>query len=305
MDADSHLILVLNPTAGKGRAGRELVHLRRLFAEREQRLEIFVTSAPGDAERLVSGLPLKPESVVVAAGGDGTVHEVGKALLNKEHGSLGVLPLGSGNDYAALMGVPAEVEVALEELRRGVTVQWDVGQIGPYVFLNTVGFGFSAAVSYFSRQRSPLRGMARYGGAIARAWWTHRPTILQLDGLAASGRHAATLMEIGIGNRCGGGFHLTARADPADGLLDVCLVSQLGRWEMPFLLPRGISGKHLGHRKVIYEQVPSFRLICEHEMMMHVDGELRVLPKGEHVVRNRSRALRVRLPIRPARVDVA
>jgi YegS/Rv2252/BmrU family lipid kinase len=292
-------VLVLNPAAGKGRAGSELLHLRRSFARRGVELEVFLTNKAGDGERYVSGLELDEHTVVIAGGGDGTAHELAQALLGREHGRLAVLSLGSGNDYAAMMGVPSDLEAALDGLADGSDARWDVGQLGPYMFMNTVGFGFSARVSYLSTSTGPLRGIARYGLAIARAYFAHRPIVLQLDGLHHSGRQAMSLMEIGIGYRCGGGFPLTVNAVPDDGLLDVCIFGALSRLQIPFVLPRALRGRHVGHAKVIYEQLPNFRIGCESDQMIHVDGEIRILERGEHVVRVLPKALNVRLPQPP------
>jgi len=117
--SEARFLLVLNPAAGKGKAGSELLHLRRLFRRREIELEVFLTDGPGAAKRYVEGLSLDDNTTVLAAGGDGTVHEVAEALLTREVGRLAVLPLGSGNDYAAFMGVPTRIEDAVDELIDG------------------------------------------------------------------------------------------------------------------------------------------------------------------------------------------
>jgi len=258
----------------------------------------FLTRAEGEAATIVGGLELGAGSMVIAGGGDGTVHEVGRALLDRKARdiALGVLPIGSGNDYAALLGMPEDPVDAMRALLSGVDERWDVGSLGPHVFFNTVGFGLSASVSYHSRFTGPLRGLPRYGLAIVRALWRHRPVVLGVDGLQAAGTQHITLMELGIGTRCGGGFHLTAQADPADGLLDVCLVKAMARVRMPLLLPKGLNGNHIGHPTVHYEQVANFRLKLDADQMIHVDGEIRVLPKGEHSAKVLPRAILVRTP---------
>jgi diacylglycerol kinase (ATP) len=294
--ADPTVVLILNPTAGKGRAGRELVHLRTHLIRQGIKADVFLTRHEGDGRAMVEALDPRPGTLVVAAGGDGTVHEVGCALLERPGVSLGVIPMGSGNDYAAFMGMSKDPVQALGTLLDGVDRDWDVGQVGDQPFLNSVGFALSSSVSYHSRQTGALTGLLRYGLAAGRAIGRHRPVRIGLDGLAASGDHWVSLMEVGVGDRCGGGFRLTARADPADGLLDVCILEALPRWRMPLLLPRALRGRHLGHPRVIYEQVPGFRLRLEGEELIHVDGELRRLPRGEHSLRVRPRALRVRLP---------
>lgn len=298
------VVLVLNPTAGKGKAGRELVHLRSHLIERGIRADIFLTEGEGDATRILDELNPVPGTVVVAAGGDGTAHEVGTALLGREGLSFGVIPMGSGNDYAALMGMSKDPLDALSHILDGVDRNWDVGQVGNQPFLNSVGFVLSSSVSWFSRRTGPLTGLARYGLASVRAISRHRPLKIGFDGLERSGDHWVSLMEVGIGTRAGGGFELTPRAHPADGLLDVCILLAMPRWRLPLLLPRAKNGGHLGHPQVIYDQVSSFRIRLDEEVLIHVDGELRRLEKGEHTVRTRPRALTVRIPAaRAAELD--
>jgi len=293
--AGSGMILILNPSAGKNRAGRELVHLRSHLIARGVRADVFLTRAEGDGRRIVEALDPPEGTLVVAAGGDGTVHEVGTALLERKGLVLGTIPLGSGNDYARLLGMPKDPVACLDAILGGVDRVWDVGQVGERSFLNTAGFALSSSVSWHSRRTGWLTGMARYGVATLRAWSTHRPVRMGFDGLEASGEHRVSFLEVGIGNRAGGGFLLLPRAHPADGLLDVCLMEAVPRWQIPFLLPRARNGRHLGHPRVIYEQVPSFRMRVESRTLIHVDGELAWLERGEHSVRVRPKALRVRI----------
>ncbi len=292
---ETNIVLILNPTAGKGRAGRELVHLRTHLIARGVKADVFLTRGEGDGRRIVEELDPPAGTLVVAAGGDGTVHEVGTALLGREGLTLGVIPLGSGNDYATLMGMPKDPVRCLDAILSGVDRSWDVGQVGDRSFLNTTGFALSSSVSWHSRRTGWLTGIARYAVATLRAWSSHRPLRMGFDGLEASGEHWVSFLEVGIGNRSGGGFLLLPRAHPADGLLDVCLVESLPRWRIPFLLPRARNGRHLGQPGVFYEQVSSFRLRVEGRTLIHVDGELAWLDRGEHSLRVRPRALNVRV----------
>lgn len=290
------VVLILNPTAGKGRAGRELVHLRSHFTARGIKADIFLTRGEGDGTRIMEELEPAPGTIVIAAGGDGTVHEIGGALIDKEELRLAVIPMGSGNDYARLMGMPNDPVQCLDLILEGSDQEWDVGLVGEEFFLNSVGFVLSSAVSWHSRQTGPLTGLARYGMAALRALSDHRPVRMGFDGLQASGDHWVSLLEVGIGDRAGGGYRLTPKANPTDGLLDVCLVSALARWRIPLLIPRARSGRHLNHPKVIYEQVAGFRLRLDARTLIHLDGELKRLEKGEYSVRVKSKSLRVRIP---------
>jgi YegS/Rv2252/BmrU family lipid kinase len=261
------------------------------LSDRGVEAEIFLTQAPGSGTRILEGLPLDSQSLVVAVVGDGTAHEVGVALVERPGVKAAVVPVGSGNDLAAQLGIPTHVPRAVDAILDGVEIPWDVGLIGEHRFLNTVGLGFSAETSFYSRSTGPLRGSLRYAWAVAHAWVKHRGVVLHVDGLRQSGERKIGLMEIGIGDRCGGGYRLTVDAVPWDGLLDVCIIDDLPRWSMPRVLPRARSGNHLGHDHVHYEQVSGFRIQLPQTTRVHVDGEIRELEKGEHSVRLRPRAL--------------
>lgn len=288
---DPQVIAFANPTAGKGRVGRQLVPLRERLVQLWPKIEIFITKAPGEAAHAIHELPLPEGSLVLSIGGDGTVHEIGTALREREGVDLGVVPFGSGNDVAAQLGMPSDPFAALDAIKNGEALPWDLGVIGPYTFLNTVGFALSAETCYWSHRTGPLTGLARYGLATARAWWTHEPLTLGIDGMSRSGTRTTTLIEIGIGDRSGGGFRLTTKAQVDDGLLDVCLVEALPRLQIPLVAPKARDGRHLDHPSVTYEQLANFRIQLPQTTRIHVDGEIRELEKGEHSVRVRPRAL--------------
>ena len=290
---EPRVVAFANPTAGKGRVGRSLVALRERLVRLWPGIEFFITTAPGEAARILHGLPLPPSSLVISIGGDGTVHEIGTALHERQGVSLGVVPFGSGNDVALQLGMPRDPFAALEAIRDGEPLPWDLGVLGPYTFLNTVGFALSAETCYWSHRTGPLTGLARYGVAVARAWWTHESLTLGIDGMQKSGTRMTTLIEIGIGDRSGGGFRLTTKAQVDDGLLDVCLVDALPRWQIPLVAPKARDGRHLDHPAVTYEQLSSFRIQLPQDTRIHVDGEIRTLGKGEHSVRVRPRALQI------------
>lgn len=293
MEERTATVVLLNPTAGKGRARAAFPRIREYLGEHHRDAELFLTEAEGDATRLLAELPLPPGSRVVAVGGDGTVHEVALALFEREDVALGVVPMGSGNDVAAQLGAPRDPLAALELALTGAPRAWDMGVVGPHSFLNTVGFALSAETCHWSQRTGRLTGLARYGTAVARAWWHHRPLRLHVDGLREPGEHEVNLMEIGIGDRSGGGFRLTRDAVVDDGLLDVCLVRGLPRWKIPLLAPRALVGRHTGHPSVLYEQATSLRLTLETDTRIHVDGEVRQLARGQHSVRVRPKALRL------------
>lgn len=285
------VVAIVNPSAGRGLGRKAFVQLRELLPRQCADAELYLSQGPGFARRLLSGLALPPGTLVIAAGGDGTVHEVGEALLGREGVSIGVIAVGSGNDVASQLGMPQSVPAALRAILAGPALPWDVGTIGDRPFLNSVGFAMAADTCWWSHQATRLRGVLRYGWGVGRAWWGYRPLTLSFDGTRWAGHHQVAYLEIAIGDRTGGGYRVTPKAEVDDGLLDVCALEAVSRWSILPLAARARSGRHLAHPAVHYEQLASFRLGVGRPTRIHVDGEIDELPQGEHSVRIRPRAL--------------
>jgi len=285
------VVAIVNPSAGRGLGRKAFVQLRELLPRLCEDAELYLSHEPGFAGRLLEGLPLPPGTIVIAAGGDGTVHEVGEALLGREGVSIGVVGVGSGNDIAHQLGMPGNVPEDLRAILAGQAMGWDVGMVGDRCFLNSIGFGMSADTCWWSHQATRLRGIARYAWGVGRAWWGYRPLSVSFDGTRWSGPRQIAYLEIAIGDRAGGGYRVTPRAKVDDGLIDVCVLEAVSRWTLLGLAGSARRGRHLDHEAVHYEQLGSFRLGLHRPTRVHIDGEIVELSQGEHSVRARARAL--------------
>ena len=285
------VVAIVNPSSGRGLGRKAFVQLRELLPRLCEDAELYLSHAPGFAGQLLEGLPLPPGTIVIAAGGDGTVHEVGEALLGREGVSIGVVGVGTGNDIASQLGMPGSVPEDLRAILAGKALPWDVGMVGDRSFLNSVGFGMSADTCWWSHQTTRLRGFARYAGGVGRAWWGYRPLSVSFDGTRWSGPRQIAYLELAIGDRAGGGFRVTPNAIVDDGLMDVCALEAVSRWTLLGLAARARRGRHLGHEAVHYEQLGSFRIGLHRPTRVHIDGEIVELAQGEHSIRVRGRAL--------------
>jgi diacylglycerol kinase (ATP) len=243
MPTERPTCVIFNPSAGRGRAARLLHSLQQ---SQPTAFELCPTERPGHAIELARAAAEAGCPVVVAAGGDGTVHEVANGILlaGRNETIFSVWPFGSANDYAFALGVkrqrwqgpPAGQEV------RSV----DVGRIeaaGKSVyFVNCSGIGFNGGVTLESRRIRWLRGMPLYGLATWRALWRHfdQPVMrLELDDFR---REAPTLaLSVNLGPR-EGNFPITPKAQLDDGLFDVVHAGPLTRWQALKWLPRMATG---------------------------------------------------------------
>ncbi len=272
-------LVILNPAAGHGhgaRVEREVLDTARAcWGE----VELVRTEAPGHALELARGLPDGVERVL-SVGGDGTVHDVANGLLSR--GStpippLGVVPVGTGNDFAKMIGTarlgPA---AAIGALAAGATRPFDVGRVWGEYFVNSLGVGLDADVARRVNQYKHWPGSLGYVVAALQAVLHRRAQRLRIDVDDRSWSEPTTVLEIGVGPCAGGVFYLVPDARPDDGLLDVCAVGAFG-WR--FLLtkaPLVLTGRHTTLTEVRMARGSLVRVTSEEgPLTAHLDGELR------------------------------
>ena len=287
--------VLLNPAArgGRNRALRPAVE--RALREAGLAVEVLETARPGDAERLARALG-EAGALVVSAGGDGTVHEIANGLAGTA-GTLAVLPLGTGNDFAHALGMPDDLAQAAGVVARGQSRRVDLGHVrwtdadgGTHErrFANCLGAGFDAHAAALAAQTKRLGGRTAYLVAVVRTLWAWRrprvhvrvrervpagdagdaPSPLDHDG-------PLFLCEVGNGHSVGGGFLLTPDAVPDDGLLDVCLVRHVTTRRALRLLPRTFTGAHVTAPEVTMGRTTGLGLTVEGGgVALQADGEI-------------------------------
>ncbi|MCL2191296.1 MAG: diacylglycerol kinase family lipid kinase [Treponema sp.] len=276
--------IVLNPTAGKGKALKRLPGIERFMRGSGRDFEVILTKGPGDALELVRNLPLAPGDVTVAAGGDGTCNEVANGLLSSRPADpplFGILPVGRGNDFSSTPGIPEDVEKALRILLAGKTRPLDAGLVtggffpdGRY-FVNGVGIGFDAKVGFAAARMKIKSGLSYALCALAAvARFEPSPVVrVVFDGNELT--IPATLVSIVNGRRMGGSFYMGPNAVLDDGLLDLCAVQhQAGRLKLMKVFSAYTKGTQSECEGVHFGRSARFRLeAIEGGMAAHCDGE--------------------------------
>jgi diacylglycerol kinase (ATP) len=235
-----------------------------------------LTFEAGDAVRQAVELAGAGAELVVAAGGDGTVNEVVNGVLSARWaGRLGVVPLGTGNDFAAGLGLPVDPEPALRVALGGEPRAVDVGRVNGRWFVNvsTGGFGVEAS-GEASEEVKRVLGPLAYVMTGVRAFTDLEPSRARFrvpEGVAYDGD--LLLFAVGNGRRTGGGNHVTPRARPDDGELDVVIVPAMSRLDFLALLPDLRSGDHLDHEAVRYFRTDRLVVECAAGLSVNADGE--------------------------------
>lgn len=274
------LHIIFNPVAGKGRARRALPVVEAFLEHHDLPYTLLTTRCAGHATALAGAAP--PGATVVVVGGDGTVHEVVKGLLNGPEENpargrtLAVLPVGSGDDFAFSVGIARnDLHGALQRILAGRTARVDIGVVDGEPFANSIGVGFDAEAAYRVRT-SPkaFQGLAAYLYGVLTALGSLRPVAARVwvDGaLVHDG--PSLLVSLQNGPRGGGNFLFAPGASNHDGLLDVLVAGEFSRAGAVRMLPSLMKGAHLKHPRVSLHRGTSVRMEWAEPQRGHADGE--------------------------------
>jgi len=273
-----HAHVILNPAAGRGAAHRALDPVCRAFRAQGWSVDVVRTERPGHAVALAAQAAADGARYVIAVGGDGTVHEVANGLLSAGADAvLGVVPVGSGNDFAKLVGVyrhdPAR---AVARLVTAAPRRFDAGRVLDEWFVNSMGFGFGPAVVRTRNAMPGLRGFLSYLVPIVRTFFSFRPPLLEVRAAGFAERGVMMMVEVCNGTTAGGSYRFAPDADPTDGKLDVCLIRRVSLPRFLLAIPRVMRGTHAGMREVALVRTSELVIRSPEEpLLLHLDGELR------------------------------
>ncbi len=273
--------VIYNPAAGRGRAKAKIDATRRWAGPDA---ELIPTAGPGHAIELARAAALAGCGKVVAAGGDGTVHDVANGLLQADRAGviLGVWPLGSSNDYAFALGLLPWFAQRGEGFTLGAGAV-DVGIVRirghSRCFVNCAGFGFNGMVALEAKGIRRLKGMPLYSLAFVRAMLWHYRTPIRtatFDGVAVEGPTLSVSVNLGVRE---GGFPITPAAKLDDGLFDTLHVSAMKRWQMGRYLPGFMRGRVPTHLPYLTPRLcRSVSSIGPEPICIHADGEIVCVP---------------------------
>jgi YegS/Rv2252/BmrU family lipid kinase len=284
------LLVIINPASSRGDTQRAEAAIRDAFSARKLSYQVVHTERRGHAAELVAEHGGDFDGLV-AVGGDGTLHEILQAVDLERH-TIGLIPRGSGNDFAWMNDWPANIEkcaarIAARQERRIDLGLWDGGR-----FHTSVGVGFEARVTYESHRVKHLRGPAIYLAALARVLHDLRTYPARIDWSGGSWEGDMLLASIGNGARVGGAFMMTPEARNDDGLLDMCLAPRTSLLQLLRLLPLTFKGSHVRTGRVILCRGERIRIDSPGGMPVHIDGEMVGLDIPGLDLRVATRALR-------------
>jgi YegS/Rv2252/BmrU family lipid kinase len=268
---------IVNPAADGGRLGRDWSQIAERLAGSGLSAPAVFTDAPWHATELAAAAVAEGVRRVVVAGGDGTVCEAAEGLYRAGSGELAILPLGTGNDGARTLGVPTDLEEAARVATGGRIRSVDLITIGDHAVLNAIGVGLTGdindrAIGIKAAKVPLLRGILVYLVAALASLFQYRMQRVRI--VTPDRNYQGTMLILAVhgGPTTGGGFALAPAAVPDDGLLDGCLVEEVGPLGRLLRLVAAMQGA-LGKKKGTHEvQTPWLELHFEEPLPAHLDG---------------------------------
>lgn len=293
------VVVIINPISGPPRRGRgpQRVELARRTLERLRvDGEVLVTQRSGHAHELAAEAVARGTPLVIAWGGDGTLNEVGRALVQAQtagasgtaNGStprpaLGLIPGGSGNGLSRQLGIPFDPSRAIEHAIRSPARPVDVGEMGEHLFFNIAGIGLDAHVAALLSTRVRHRGLLPYVQASVRDLVSYRPVDYHIDADGRTFEMPALLVALANSTQYGFGARIAPQADITDGLLNLVAVANqgmVGNLARTLALFTGRADKQAGVTSLAVRRAT---IRATSPMLFHVDGEAVQGPDTLHV----------------------
>lgn len=283
-DKKPRIKLIINPNADMGNAWKHAWSLHPIVSERAD-ADWAGTVYPTHAIELAKQAAKDGYDIVVAIGGDGTVHEVVNGLMQvkqRKRPKLGIVPMGSGNDFAWALGLPEKPEDALHLIVNGATNTRlvDIGQLEDdhgrkEYWNNSLSVGFGGAVSIYSHNLPILRGFAMYFVAVIQTIIRRYDVLgIKITTDQASWQDELMMLAVCNGPREGGGFITAPDAIVDDGVFNFTAVKKMPRLMMFRMIPEFMKGTHGRFKQIHMGELKTMTVESDHPLYMHIDGEL-------------------------------
>lgn len=291
-------VFIINPIAGNGHGKIIVPKLEMMIKKHNIDAQLVFTERTGHATELSKEYYNNGFRYIIGVGGDGTLNEIARPLVNKKDVIMGIIPAGTGNDFIQILGFPNRFDDNCWDIFfKKNLIPIDVGSCNGVIFLNGMGLGFDAEVAaenYVEPGKIKLGGKYKYVWHIVKTLLFFREKKMIAVNGTDSVETDCFINTISIGRRFAGGFLLTPKAIANDGLLDVCAIRKMSliqRFRILLMVPKGT---HIKDKKVNYYQTSGVKLEFPTEVPFHVDGELnfskkfdvRILPGALNIIYN-------------------
>ncbi len=302
MSTARSILIIVNPTSGRGRALRMAETVAEDLGRRGVTATVMQTSARGEAERIAREASLDEvgrPSCVAGCGGDGTMQEVANALaplgasLGEACPAMGVIPAGRCNDLARALGISKSSAAVAEMLATGEVRRIDLGRVNDRYFCTVATAGVDAEVSsYVDTMNVPLRGTAAYLFGAVRVLARYRPRKVRLSGAFGEIEQRVFLASSANTASYGGAIPIAPDAVPTDGQLDLCVINAVSKFRALGLMLTVLRGRHRNRSDVRFVRTARLVIESDEPMELWADGErvgstpatIEAVPKAVRIV---------------------
>lgn len=282
--------LILNPHAGGGKGKRDRQQIEKLLLENGFRYQLLISEYAKHAIQLAKQAVENGAKNIIIAGGDGTLNEVVNGVFQQnkyppEEITIGVIPVGTGNDWIKTYGIPNNYEAAIEKIKERKTFRQDIGiltfsengkeQVRYFLNMAGFGFGFDALAAYKANQlkEKGRSGFMVYLQSLVAAYLQYqtRKVKISLDGKELE--NLIFSVSVAIGKYNGGGMMQAPGAVPNNGIFEVTLIKKIGAWGILTNLVGLYNGTYIKDKRVSSYQAKEVFISSENPMPGEVDGE--------------------------------
>jgi len=275
--------LIINLTAGGGKPRSHLKTIFKYLKENGFNFKVSYTSHHGEATELAQKAADKGVDLIISVGGDGTVNEIVNGIMKSDNNpTLGIIPLGWANDFIKSVNIPPDVTQACKILVQGKTKKIDVGVINKKIyFANICGVGFDAEVAQYANQIKNRHPNWRILSAFIYIFATIKKLLspfrcykvkIKIDQQEIQTK--ILFIAISNGKIYGGRFKITPEAILDDGLLDICLVEEMGRFKYLSIIPKVFKGIHGGIKGISFYKAKEIIVQSSELILAQVSGEV-------------------------------
>ena len=269
-----YIAFIVNPVAGTGYSLKAMGMLEDILRGKDVEYRVFYTEKPGHAREIAAGLSENDEiSAVISFGGDGTAGEVASGLAGTKK-PMGIIPAGTGNDFIKTVGIPNDPEKALELLFTRKPVPTDTGLVNDRFFLNVCGTGFDITVlDCAEEEKKKHRGLLPYLIGLIKAIFRYQSVRLSIDADGKTEEGDYLICSVANGRYIGGGIPICPEARTDDGLIDLILIKNVRKWQIPFYLP-GLMLSRALHFRITKHLLVSRVSIKGEKLRINIDGDI-------------------------------
>lgn len=261
---------IINPKSGVGKKGH-LPQLIETYLDHERfSYDISYTQYRNHAKKIAREAIDLGYDIVCAVGGDGSVHEVGTALIHSKV-AMAIIPVGSGNGLARHLKIPMKIVEAIQTLNDSKTIKIDTGLVNDKPFLGTGGYGFDALIAK-KFDLGNKRGFMSYAKLVVKEFMKYKPISVNIEFSGKKKVYPLVLCSLANSSEFGNGFTVSPQSKINDGVMELCLIRPFSFWRLPFLIYRFF--KKTTHKSPLVEIVPfkKVRISLENNLA-HYDGE--------------------------------